>query len=367
MRAGKRIRAIGAACAAVCLIFASAVAASAEVTGYVDGMLVLVDEAGTTSDYVDLYHGEGVVSHDTMTWTDGGIHGQALQLDGRAEFLSVDYWQMQMPTMSFVAWVKWQGSPDGNADGVYGQRLFTMYYGEDDFLTVSLRMKRENVGTINDVSYGFDGIYMEYRLGGTEGVQRVCADPVYAGENYAVPLNEWHHYAVVMNGQSLCLYIDGICRFSEELMLGVADMQASELRLGGGIWGDPLLYAQIDDAALFSKALSQETIRQYASGADLWLQSEGTTTTIYTPTAPNGSTDVTTVTTTTPLQNYTSLRGGLPLWTWILIGVVAALFVISTVLVNIRAYCQKREESADADAPREADPKTTREEADTDE
>lgn len=321
-----------------------AIPASAVVPGYIDGKMTLVDEPGGSSDYMEFYRDKQSLPLNELHWVENGVHGSAVSLDGVSEYLCVNYSQMQMPTLTFTAWVNWLGGE--TEEQSVGQRLFTMYRDEDNFLTVSLHQKVEDAGVMGDSPYGYDGIYMEYRLGGLDGVSRICGNPVFHGESYAIPYNEWHHYAVTISGQMLTLYVDGGVWFETELLLGAADMYAYEMQIGGSIWGDPYLHAYIDDAAMFSEALPAEQIALLAAGADLSFTAPTEGTTAYIPTEPSH-----TQTTTAPskvshenwVETITSIRMGLPLWTWILLGLYVLFFILATIFLNIRVHKEKKQ------------------------
>ena len=324
--------------------------ARAEPAGYAGGYLTLVEEPGDTSEYVDFYRDGEVTAAEEMHWMPDGIHGQALLLDGRSEYFRVDYWQLQMPELSLAAWVNWKGSADGSESGLFGQRLFTMYRNEENFWTVSLRLKQE-ITEKDGTSYAVDGLYMEYRLGGEDGVRLIGANPVSRGENYAVPIGEWHHYAVTLGSQRLRLYVDGVLWYEQELQLGAADMQANALLFGSGIGDEPTLYAAVDDAALFTEALSAEQVSLLARRAELSFSDPAEPTTAYLPTAPP-TTVTTAATAASPAkqsawQTVTALHAGLPLWTWILLAAYLLLFVGATVAVNVRAGRHRKEEKRD--------------------
>ena len=322
----KKQLAIGAV---VCvLLCALAIAGSAETpAGIRDGQVILVAEPEDTPADLTAYHGGQPVAPGDLTWTDG-VHGQAIRLDGQSDYLEYTGSAVRAGALSGAAWVYWQGSVSDDAAGEIGQRLWTLYRDEDNYFSVCLRMTRDNVRDRETGAVGrMDGVYMEYRLAGVMG--RLVDDydlvPTAQTFDYAIPQNTWTHLAFTLNENTMRLYINGRLWFEEDLS-GVAALDAAYLRIGGAVSDGPTLNALLDDAALFTQTLDAESIRTLAQGAALDFTG-ATEATVYRPTKPTDSAD--------EEEEDAALR--IPDFAWIVMGAVAAVFVIAIIAVNTRS------------------------------
>ena len=216
----------------ISLAFLSGLPVSAAREGYVDNKLNVITEPGESSSYVSFYKDGKKASLDDMTWTDNGRHGKALLLDGVSEYLQIPKKQMAIPSMTFTAWINWQGAKDpADPDGLYGQRIFTVARGTDRFLTLSPHMR--NPDKTDDRGGILDGVYVGYAFDPQKkGTLTELWNPAADGqESYGLPTGEWHHLAVVTTGKEMLLYIDGRLWQSQLLVRSVAELDAPNMAM----------------------------------------------------------------------------------------------------------------------------------------
>ncbi|HIW73437.1 MAG TPA: LamG domain-containing protein [Firmicutes bacterium] len=323
----------GVALAAAFLV-SSAGWGAAALPGYSGGRLQVVGELGEDSSYVHYHLNGAEKTAADMTWSDQGHTGQAISLNGAGETLELEYNQLQMHTMTFAGWYYWQGSADGTEDGLYSQRLFTLSHSDDLWLTV---MPRARDGALADGDgRTVDGVYMEFYQGtGGEVTSLKSWNPVELGEaNFGLPLNEWHHVALTMDGQAIRLYIDGRLWFEETLILGVEEMRNNMLTIGGGRWeGEPTFYGRIDDMAVYDFAMSAEEIAMLYAGVD--PRAEGAT--LPSTAAPSLPTGEGTTGSAAPSggQDGGGRLFGLPIWAVLLAAALLAAFVGLSIFLSV--------------------------------
>lgn len=323
---------IAAALAAVLLLMPMFSASAAPYDG---GKMNIISEPGETYGYVKYFKDGEEKPLEELPWVDGGYSGKALALDGVSEYLQLGAQFLTLRTFSFSAFVYWKGSPSG-AEGLSGQRLFTVSRNKKQWMSVS-PYRRDTSRTDADGRI-LDGVYFGYQRVDTleEKWNPARADV----ESFALPQNEWHHVAVVMGTEDIRMYIDGYLWFTMPIVTYLGELGASSLMIGNGIWGDPTLYALLDNVALYDYDLSSEQVKLLASGqneSDPSATLPSQTDPIYT--APTSST---TTTATVPSATATTARSGipaapfgLPWWGVNIIIVVVAVFVLLCVTVNV--------------------------------
>ena len=317
------------AAAALIMAFSSVWTADAAAKGYTNRQLWLVRDPGGQSPYVEYYVKGAKKPAKDIKWEDGGHTGKAVSLSGNGESLEIGYYQLQMHTMTFSGWFKWRGAAKGmDADSMYSQRLLTISHSKDRWLTVMPHakdpLKKDESGKI------LDGVYMAFKMGsGKDNVYYEFWNPAEKGmESYGIPVNEWHHIALTMDGEHLRLYIDGRLWFERLLILGFEEMKNNTLSVGGGRWGDSTLNALVDDMVVYNFAMSGDQIGLLGKGID--PLNPGSTETTSGSSAP----------TTAPTQTSKSSSAvktlfGLPVWTFWLTGGLILLFVALSVFVSV--------------------------------
>lgn len=330
-RAKRSARRLTAVLAAAVMAALTTIAPSFSVhaaAGYYYGKITVVDEPDTFSgENVTYYVGDEAASASSIEWVDGGHSGKAIRLSGNGEYLRLGYTAARPREFTFSGWINWQGAAGEQA--AVGQRLFTIYRDSTHYLTLSPYM-RDTGMTAGDGS--LDGVYLGYRYGNT-AVNMF--NPASGNVTYALPCNEWHHLAVVSDGRTIKLYIDGVRWFEEQVLTTMAELSGSYLKIGAGEWGDPTLNALLDDVTLYNSAFSASRIAELAGGntpSPAYIPTRPDTTDTTSTVAPTA--DDTTDPTTPVTQSPTIL--GVPLWgIYIILGVVA-VYVVLVVVMNVK-------------------------------
>lgn len=303
--------------------------------GYVQHKLTIISEPGKTNgSYVSYYQGDKKQVLSALNWVDGGRSGQAVRLDGVSEYLQLGYYPLQTGQLTFSGWINWLGPPAGKDEDRYGQKLFTLTgaVGEGEKTWIAFSPHMRNAEKADADGRILDGLYFGFQKSGTMLIDRF--NPAQPGkENYALPVNEWHHVAMVNTRDYMRVYIDGELWFEDSLLMGIIELRANRFYIGRGLTGEPYLNALLDDVALYDMALSANQIKLLAAGAD--PLAEGATLPSRTeqlptgpvlkPAEPGGATQ--------PAGDGTVF--GLPLWTVIVIGVIVAAVVILSIVLSV--------------------------------
>ena len=320
---------------AVMAVFSCGYTASA-LEGYPDGRLSIVSEPTNTSSYVQYFKDGESRPLSELTWSDNGKSGKAVVLDGKTEYLQVGYNQLHTSHLTFAGWMYWKGAASESENAAYGQRLFTLSNGEKTFLTVSPHMR--DTARVDGNGDILDGVFLGFTKGGTAGKIIERWNPATDGvETYAIPQNEWHHIAVVADGVSLKMYIDGKLWFEDVLVMGIVELNANRLTVGTGLWGDPTLNAMLDDVALYNSALTETQVHMLAHSVDP-LSADASlpeTEKPFTPDAPTVSQTIETISSTndTITVSPTETLFGIPkIGVYIMIGIVVVFVMLSVTL-----------------------------------
>ncbi|MCE7984102.1 MAG: hypothetical protein DYG89_23250 [Caldilinea sp. CFX5] len=163
--------------------------------------------------------------------------GGATDFDGQDDYLTLPADVASSADFSFAAWVYWRG-------GQAMQRIFD--FGQDTtnhlFLTPS-----DNEGKVN---------FLITQNGTPQGLAAATA----------LPANRWVHVAVVLEGETGRLYLDGIEATSGPITFNPNQAVASNHWLGRSQYvQDPYFNGRMDDVRIFARGLSAAEIRS------LWL------------------------------------------------------------------------------------------------
>ncbi|MGI6265200.1 MAG: LamG domain-containing protein [Acutalibacteraceae bacterium] len=319
------------------LLFSASAPASANYfsapPGYEDGRLVIADEAASLDDeYVIYHHGgvEALPSH--IVWTNGRAgHGQAVDLSGGGDYLSIGYNQLRLTTFTVSMWVNWRGAGDGDAD----QPLLTAGRDEDNKIVISTWRRDDALKSEN--GHIANGLFLEEVV---TGEREVGYKPSAPDASTALPQNEWHHLALVGKNPYLSLYLDGELWAQVLWNIGLREFDPNFMRFGGGLDGAATggtFNGLLDDATVYTAALTDEQIRLLAAGEDPMDPDATlpTTTVITTTQAPATTTQATAAASEPaaedPALNTVSRDPSLRL-ALIVVGAGAALFLVLTVL-----------------------------------
>lgn len=299
----------------------SASAASA----YVNGKLNIISEPGKTdSSFVEFYHDDTKKSLKDLNWADDGYAGKAVKLNGKNEYLRINYQQLQIPNMTFTAWINWQGSPTDKPSDAYNQPLFSMFKNKNSFLTVFPRAV--NPSKVKDGG-SQDGLSLQFQMDNQNGLKIDCWNPASDGVHYGLPQNEWHHIAVVTNGTTIRLFVDGVQWFQEYMVLGIRQLYMNYLLIGDSFGNGPKLNALLDDVALYNRALSDNQLKRLAGGIGIGdKETVLTTAPDYQPTRP------TTTAPSTTAEGVSPPDDSRPIMLYVLLGVSVVVLLGTFVL-----------------------------------
>ncbi len=193
---------------------------------------------------------------------------------------------------------------------------------------------------------GLDGVYVDFFKEGGEGLAIRLFNEAGENESYGLPMNEWHHVAVVMDSQHLILYLDGRVWFQQDLLMGANELRSSRFIIGNGsLWEGAYFHGLIDDIALYDFALSADQVKMLYGDVDPLAEGASVPqgTAAYLPTAPTYAVTTTTAPTTTATQIRFTTVWGLPVWAVAAMGGLTVLFVGAS--VGLSVYESKRKKT----------------------
>ncbi len=323
---------------AVMLLTALCATVSATEGYEVENCLVIATEPKGSSEHVEYYIGTEKQPPEKMNWVDGGMRGsKALSLNGKDQYLQIGYNQLRMAHMTFATWINFRGAVDpSKPETAKWQRLFTVHGGESCYFTVSPHARDSSQTNADGV---LDGVYMEYFRGSEDEKvsMKSFTGAVDGKSHFGLPQNEWHHVAVVVDNTNVKLYVDGNPVLEELFLMPIVQMNADVMVIGGGLWGDPLLNALVDDMFVFDKALTAPEIAALMQTGDTKAMKNPAAATkpdsVYIPTTVATTTASTSPTEQPADKPYAPF--GLPVWGFgVCVGVLAFLILL-TVIVNI--------------------------------
>lgn len=280
-----------------------------------DGCMPLITEPGESAEPLIFCRDDDDLTIDAVNWVDGG-QGKAVRFNGIDEYFRIGYNTLQLGEFTLSMWVKWEGEAEGSS-GLMGQRIFSARgnYRDRQYITLS---------PMETTAEGSDGLRLHMRYENSDWeLHREQAGPLSQ--------NIWHHLAVVMNGQTLALYLDGVLMDEEMTMMSFASMRPQQLYLGKGtvLGGDGYFNGLMDNVYMYKKALDVDAINTVITEQRPFE---------YISTAPPTTTTLPSGNETTPdvQQQVDTSLPPIPPIVWIVSGVVAALIVALIVTENIR-------------------------------
>ena len=164
-----------------------------------------------------------------------GINGNALCLDGENDYLRLPTDIGEDSSMTFAAWVYWNGGDDW-------QRIFD--FGDDTTSYMSLTPSSPS-GTLRY-------IITNSGSGSNDFV-----------ETTALPVGQWTHVALRLRGTTASLYVNGeFTAVNTSMSLDPTDITPSVNYIGKSQWSsDPLFNGMMDDIIITDYALSADEIR----------------------------------------------------------------------------------------------------------
>jgi hypothetical protein len=180
-----------------------------------------------------------------------GRSGTALEFDGLDDYVDLPDNFPNVIDFTFAAWVYWQG-------GDVWQRIFD--FGRN----TSYNMYLTPSSSDNTLRFAIttEGAEKEQRL-----------------NTGSLPMNQWVHIAVVLDGVTGTLYVNGSAMDSQTIILNPADVVGENTWLGRSQYSwDPYFNGLLDDVVIFRSALSDTEVETlYDSAAQSWLDWQAAT------------------------------------------------------------------------------------------
>lgn len=190
------------------------------------------------------YHSDATAAGGPA-YTTGEI-GKAINFDGVNDVLSVPANITRSVDITIAAWVRWGGG--GN-----WQRLFDFGSGTGEYMFLTPKS-------------GFNTLRFAFTGSGATGEQVLEAP--------ALAIGKWTHVAVVLNGETGTLYVDGAAVDSRAITLNPYEIGSGSSFIGKAQYPDPLLIGAVDDFRVYNYALDGAAIVRLAGGAavyDNWV------------------------------------------------------------------------------------------------
>ena len=159
--------------------------------------------------------------------------GQAINLDGADDFVTLPSGAVSGADITVTALVKWNG---GNA----WQRIFD--FGNNTTSYMFLTPKS-----------GSNTMRFAITTGSNGAEQMLETDPL--------PVGQWVHLALTLGGNTGVLYVDGKPRVAGQILLNPDDVAPTLNYIGKSQWAaDPLFAGAIDDFRIYDYALAQSQV-----------------------------------------------------------------------------------------------------------
>ena len=164
--------------------------------------------------------------------------GGSARFDGKDDYISLPNSVAQTNDFTFAAWVYWQG-------GTPGQHIFD--FGQSGNQNLFLTPSSPNGQT-------------EFGINNQQDSQKL--------QTTALPVNQWVHVAVTLQGDTGVLYINGVEKDRQPMTLDPVQVAGDNNWLGrsqGG--GAPYFNGMLSDVHVFHRALSQSEIETLWRGS----------------------------------------------------------------------------------------------------
>ncbi len=360
----KQIKMLAALCAAVLVMLTAAVPAVSAATEGFDGnnCQSVVNGENPVSQYVSYYAGSEVLREE-MTWVEDEERGTVLSLDGTSQYLtlSAPYGEFNNTEMSFSTWINFKGAVDKTIPtGAIGQYLFSLYSSDERYFEVS--PYEQDLTTMDQNGFSLNGLCSKfYRTDGGEVALRYDFTPVQAEYgNTALPEDEWHHVAVVIDSVYMQVYVDGTLVIESVFGVAVSQMYASHVYIGRGHAEGSYLHALLDDTMVFDKALTAEQVAalmvtdnpamSQKTPEEIAALPQMTTTTMYMPTTTQTLSLATTTNPNAIAQAENPMGLPLPVWGYALCVGILGVLIIICVIVNIYEFKWRKANRRDLEA-----------------
>jgi hypothetical protein len=166
-------------------------------------------------------------------------NGQALSLDAVDDYVTLPAGILNVNDITFCLRFKWNG-------GAAYQRIFDFGNNTTQYMFLTPRSAS-------------DTLRFAITSSGNGNEQRV--------ETPMLPTGEWAHVAVVLEGNSGKIYVNGSLAASNLVTLNPSSLNPAVNYIGKSQWPDPLFGGQMDDFHIYNRALSDFEIANLANPA----------------------------------------------------------------------------------------------------
>lgn len=218
--------------------------------------LVIVSEPDEVSDGVYYVDGGTNKAPDAFAWADGGADGEgtALELNGQTQFIRLSTEKTNSITeFTLSAWFKAKEGLEANQSFL----LSVFQKNTEHRLTLSPHSEKKEENR--------NGIHLEFKDPQIEDIS------LYHETSYpltsALPVNEWHHFAVRFSESDLSLYVDG-AKYAEQALENFSfnDVEWQRFIIGGDIHSQAAFSGWLDEVYLYTEALDDNQIGLLAAG-----------------------------------------------------------------------------------------------------
>ncbi len=172
-----------------------------------------------------------------------------LHFDGANDYVDLPDSVSNVSSFTFAAWVYWEG-------GGRWQRIFDFGQSTSDYFMLSLTSWDDT---------------MRFVIKDNGGAEQMIDAPM-------LPIRQWAHVAVTLQGNTGKIYINGIEQaVSNAITYQIANVIGSNTWLGRSQYiADPYFQGTLDDVFIYNRALSAEEIQTLAAPPDLRLSKQVT-------------------------------------------------------------------------------------------
>jgi hypothetical protein len=171
-----------------------------------------------------------------------GCIGQAIDLDGSDDFLTLPTNIANSDNITIAAWVNWDG-------GGSWQRIFDFGNNTTEYMFLTPRS-------------GCDTLRISITIDRSGGQQFV--------ETSQLAIGQWVHVAVKLERNMATLYVNGLPAATKSITLKPTDFVPIRNYIGKSQWPDPLFDGRIDDFRIYNYALSDSEIRNLGTDGNIY-------------------------------------------------------------------------------------------------
>lgn len=170
------------------------------------------------------------------SWTTAGKQGSAVALNGTDGYVQLPGTVTDGKDFTFAGWVKWQG-------GAAWQRILDFGDGMNSFMFLTPSQ----------------GTGVQFTIHQQNSDQNLTTST-------PLPLNEWVHVAVTIEGNTGKLYLNGkLSATNDKMTFNPSDLMTREAYLGKSRFAaDAYLKGTLDEIHIYNQALSEAEVQELA-------------------------------------------------------------------------------------------------------